>query len=180
MDDSFQQPVTLTCPKCRQEKGVEDFPSNGGRVRTNECRACLAKWSRDYYHSSPERRAASLAKNRAYREANWEQRRADKARWDQENLEPNRHKARMKNYGVTPEQYEQMLAEQGGLCAACGNPETVSSRAGSGPRPLCVDHDHETGAIRGLLCSRCNSALGLLNDDPNRLLMLVDYLKRTT
>lgn len=53
--------------------------------------------------------------------------------------------------GVTDEQYERLLAAQGGGCAICGNPPKT--------RRLHVDHDHKTGAVRGLLCYRCNRFL---------------------
>ena len=54
-------------------------------------------------------------------------------------------------YGITPEQYEQMLNFQNGLCNICLNPPQKNK--------LAIDHDHATGVIRGLLCSRCNQHL---------------------
>lgn len=57
-----------------------------------------------------------------------------------------------KRYGVTAEQFERMVNEQGGACAICG---TIPTR-----RRLDVDHNHETGQVRGLLCMQCNTALG--------------------
>jgi hypothetical protein len=62
-----------------------------------------------------------------------------------------RKPTRAKQLGVTSEQYEAMLAAQGGGCAICGNPPKT--------RRLDVDHDHRTGKVRGLLCHRCNRAL---------------------
>ncbi|MFG1776622.1 endonuclease domain-containing protein [Micromonospora sp. NPDC049048] len=73
-------------------------------------------------------------------------------------------------YGLTPETFDQMLAEQGGKCAACGG--------GSGRRPFQVDHCHQTGRVRGLLCGNCNSALGHARDDRDRLRALIQYLDR--
>jgi hypothetical protein len=62
-----------------------------------------------------------------------------------------------RTYGLEPTDYEEMLTAQGGVCAICeGEP---------GDRPLDVDHDHSTGQVRGLLCHKCNKALGLLNDN---------------
>lgn len=62
-----------------------------------------------------------------------------------------------------------MLEAQGGVCAICRRP--------SDPAPLHVDHDHRTGAIRGLLCSPCNTAIGLLGDDPDRMMAAAAYLR---
>lgn len=57
-------------------------------------------------------------------------------------------------YGIDLDEYERMLAVQGGVCAICDQPEKAKNRL------LCVDHDHQTGVVRGLLCTRCNTALG--------------------
>lgn len=65
-----------------------------------------------------------------------------------------RRRARLKSiYGITPEQYTQMLADQGGGCAICG-------REAWGVRPLAVDHCHESGRVRAILCMTCNRMLG--------------------
>lgn len=71
-------------------------------------------------------------------------------------------------YGLEWSDYLVMEAEQGGVCAACGNPPTA--------RGFDVDHDHGGGAVRGLLCQHCNIALGHLMDDPNRIRSLLAYL----
>ncbi len=80
-------------------------------------------------------------------------------------------------YGLTPAQYEQMFEAQRGLCAICGNPET---RRGSGgqPRRLSVDHDHRTGAVRELLCGRCNSVTWAVEESPEMLDAVRAYLLR--
>lgn len=58
-------------------------------------------------------------------------------------------------YAITPEQYDALYAAQSGLCAICHEPESIEVKKRN-PWTLAVDHDHETGAIRGLLCNRCN------------------------
>jgi hypothetical protein len=90
-----------------------------------------------------------------------------------------RRRAKFKaRYGITPERYDQMSAEQQGLCAICGNSEPgVDKRTGEVMR-LSVDHDHETGRVRGLLCQKCNRAIGLLDDDVDRLKWAIDYLRK--
>ncbi len=74
-------------------------------------------------------------------------------------------------YGITLAEYESMFNAQHGMCAICKLPQE---------RLLVVDHDHNTGHVRGLLCHPCNVALGLFNDSTDRLLIAVDYLKRNT
>lgn len=82
-------------------------------------------------------------------------------------------------YGITVDDYKRMLAEQDGGCALCGstNPAAGSRNYKSATRTAFdVDHDHRTGRVRGLLCTRCNRLVGLANDDPNIARRLVEYL----
>lgn len=73
------------------------------------------------------------------------------------------------NYGLTMDEYKVKLEAQGERCAVCGEyPE----------KRLHVDHDHQTGAVRGLLCEWCNHAIGKARDDPARLRAMADYLER--
>lgn len=79
---------------------------------------------------------------------------------------------RSTRYGLKSGEYEQILAAQDGGCAICGGPPT-----GNHTR-LAVDHDHDTGRVRGLLCGNCNSILGLARDDAERLRAAATYLER--
>jgi Recombination endonuclease VII len=87
-------------------------------------------------------------------------------------------------YGLTPTEFKALQLSQGDQCAICGDtPESSEVVRTSGPhrrtspgRRLGIDHDHESGAIRGLLCSRCNWALGGFRDDPEILLRAIAYL----
>ena len=81
-----------------------------------------------------------------------------------------------KGHGSDPKgmSFDEMLAAQGGQCAACKTDEFV----GPGKRPH-VDHDHKTGAVRGLVCVRCNVILGMAQDDPARLQACIRYLELT-
>lgn len=79
-------------------------------------------------------------------------------------------------YGITQQEYEAKLVEQGRLCRICRKPETAAQ--GGRIRMLSVDHDHESGKIRDLLCSKCNAGLGMFADDPELLLDAYEYLVR--
>lgn len=76
-------------------------------------------------------------------------------------------------YGVCNVKYDEMLVKQHGGCAICGS-KFDNTRF----RKLSIDHDHRTGAVRGLLCSNCNTSLGLMKDSPERLQAAIDYLNR--
>lgn len=90
-------------------------------------------------------------------------------------------------YRITPEQYDALRAVQDYRCGICGVDEADVDLARVGGRPradgqpllkvaLAVDHDHVTGAIRGLLCPCCNAGLGAFGDDPRRLREAIAYL----
>lgn len=81
---------------------------------------------------------------------------------------------KLKNvYGITKEQYDQILKDQGNMCAVCETNEPM----GNGKR-FHVDHDHETNEIRGLLCVRCNLGLGYLQDKVENIEKALTYLKK--
>ena len=94
--------------------------------------------------------------------------------WRETALTKNERVARAKNYhlrrtfGITLDQYNEMLAEQDGTCKVCHKVDTTD---------LAVDHCHSTGKVRGLLCGPCNRALGLAYDDPKLLRALAEYLE---
>jgi len=75
-------------------------------------------------------------------------------------------------YGIDPEKYLQMHEDQQGRCAICGEIPTTK-------RGLHLDHCHETGKVRGLLCHGCNVGIGSLRDDPELLLKAIDYLRES-
>ena len=76
-----------------------------------------------------------------------------------------------KNYGITIDQYEQLLLDQDFTCVICEQKLDLG-------RNTCVDHDHSTGKVRGILCRQCNRTLGLLKDSESLLQNALDYLRR--
>ena len=81
-------------------------------------------------------------------------------------------KSRLKKYDLTKDQYESLVNEQHGRCAICGIRPLFTK--------LVVDHDHNTGKFRGLLCYKCNVGLGFMRDDPEILNGAIMYLRRTS
>ena len=73
----------------------------------------------------------------------------------------------MRAYGLTPGEYDALVVTQNGRCSICG----------CGDERLCVDHDHVTGIVRGLLCRNCNGGIGLLQDNPDLTEKATTYLR---
>jgi hypothetical protein len=86
-------------------------------------------------------------------------------------LRQSRRAFRRKLYGLEIEQYEFLLAQQQDRCAICGSSD-------NGGVALGVDHDHVTGIVRGLLCDKCNQAIGALREDPQLFQKAIAYLRR--
>lgn len=91
----------------------------------------------------------------------------------------------LRNFGITLEQYNTLLAEQGGTCAVCGAlPTDARNHRRGGARRfaqrLVVDHDHVTGKVRGLLCSMCNTGIGALRDEAATVRLALEYLENRT
>lgn len=78
-----------------------------------------------------------------------------------------------RRYGITMAQYRALLLSQGGVCAICRQPERTARN-----RLLTIDHDHTSGHVRGLLCSQCNRAIGLLGDSPEIIEAAASYVRK--
>lgn len=107
--------------------------------------------------------------NRAYYAANRERNLAASRRWAREHPEEVRAYHRRKTYGITPEVYRDLLVGQAGRCLVCGRVPD---------HEMVIDHDHQSGRIRGLLCRTCNGMLGFARDNPVNLRQAADYLER--
>lgn len=92
------------------------------------------------------------------------------------NPDRNRNNAMKRNFGITITEYNLMLVSQKACCAICKNPETQLKKGKL--MQLSIDHDHATGKIRGLLCSNCNRAIGLLKDNVENLRNAISYLNQ--
>jgi hypothetical protein len=132
----------------------------------DELRAKAREYARQYRAKNPEK---CRALDTASRRRNAEKHRALDRQWKKKN----RGKVRLwrvaKKYGLSPEAYLGMFAAQGNACAICREPELR--------RTLCVDHDHKTGRVRGLLCTWCNMIIGTAKDSQTRLRAAVWYLE---
>ena len=143
--------ATKVCRDCREPKPLDQFPlQKGGRLgRHPLCKPCRAAQERRRYERDRERILARKRIDEKYMR---------RARW----------RALERKYGLEQHEYEAMFVAQRGCCAICD----------LRPALLYVDHCHETGRVRGLLCSNCNFAVGELLNDPRLCEAAADYLIR--
>lgn len=117
------------------------------------CQRCYHRWWRSDKGATPRLNARIGVDDTVKGEQTW-----------------SRHKSLKQKYGITGAQYDEMNRSQDGQCAICGGENDDG-------RPLHVDHDHETGDVRGLLCFRCNVMLGYARDDVMVLSSAAEYLR---
>lgn len=149
--------------------GSERKAVNSGPLRAGKTASCGCTWRKPRIPAE-ERAAKRAAYMRGWNERN---RPAVKER-QREWLAKNRGKVRdyyLAQYGLTREEFNTMLADQGGCCAICESPSP-------GPKQWHVDHCHKTGRVRGVLCHHCNIGLGHFRDDANLVASAAEYLRR--
>lgn len=158
----------IKCSTCREAKPLDGYQPAVQRRGCGQCRHCkfLAKRSRE--RSNPEK---YNQKKREYRARKGpEYRREIRYRAKERRPWIERHYNLMNNYGLSLDEYNKMLDSQGGACAICGIKHNTDGKS------LYVDHDHGTGRIRGLLCRKCNTGLGLLGDGIEGIERVMKYL----
>lgn len=177
--------ITKVCVTCGEGKSLGEFgPSKTGRLGTTaKCRSCL----RVYRNA---RRAIRIAQhgdmareqerqgNRRYRKRHRERANEQSQRWRVANPDKRADTVLRHGHGIGLEEYNSMLEAQGGVCGSCGRSETAVDPRTGRIRRLHVDHDHVSGKIRGLLCTKCNMAVGFVEDDPSRARSIAWYLER--
>ncbi len=83
----------------------------------------------------------------------------------------------LRQKGISLESYEELIAKQNNLCLICHREETTRQRKDGTRSPLAIDHCHKTGKIRGLLCRKCNTGIGLFDENIEFLLNAINYLR---
>jgi protein-arginine kinase activator protein McsA len=129
-----------TCSKCKEEKEFEEFSrtGRGEKLRASLCRPCSSKKASEWNKRNPKKRR----------------------------INSRRHKLK-KQYGITPEKYNEMSSLQEGKCAICDRTEK-----------LVVDHNHATGKVRSLLCRLCNSGIGYFKEDVTIMRKAIKYVTK--
>ena len=157
------------CTRCKIEKPLSDFTSEkrGKYGVKSRCKPCEYLRAREYDASHREERRN--AQKKRYQE-NPERRREIWEKWRKGHPEAWRAGHLRRKYGLRDGEYEAIFEAQRGACAICGNTQKG--------KHLAVDHDHTTGAVRGLLCEHCNHLLGYMRDDPATIQSAIDYLAK--
>jgi hypothetical protein len=173
--------VSKVCKKCGIEKPLDQFEKNKTcrEGRTNRCIACHAAYHRGYSEKHKDKIKNYHREHYAKKQGpgyvrKWGRVKSPEelAAYQERKKVRARELALQQSYGVTLEMYATMLATQGGVCAICKKTNGRSSK------PLYIDHDHATGAVRELLCHYCNTLLGNAKDDPARLEQAASYLRK--
>jgi Autographiviridae endonuclease VII len=156
------------CRDCGREKARSEFYRDASRrdgIRSS-CKECERARNHDWYVANRER---SIAAAQAWRQSNPERYEETQARHRARRRSEQRADHLKRTFGLTLDEYDAMLARQEGRCAICRQLPTAG-------KFLHVDHDHATGEVRGLLCVRCNNALGLFRDRIEVLDRAMEYL----
>jgi hypothetical protein len=98
-----------------------------------------------------------------------------RTQWDEELLRAKRAELKCR-YGISFAEYERLFNKQGGLCAICGCPGYHTMYACHRSQKLAIDHCHETGKVRALLCLRCNTTIGKARDNADLLRKMAEYI----
>lgn len=197
--------MKLKCSRCGCLKDQSAFNKNGTTKRGYHywCKDCVRKNQADRYAKNPSKQKESSSKyrskhqhaNKKYRIENKEKEKSRRVKYYNENKEKeklrmaewrarnpdwraNYHKNhpekrkenKLRKYNLTIGEYNELLQKQNGKCAICG---TSGDSKNTFP---CVDHCHNTGIVRGLLCKYCNASLGLMRDDPQLFEKAAQYI----
>jgi hypothetical protein len=131
-----------------------------------------ASENKDYYKNNPDKLAKVKEQRKAWRERNKEYIKSKRIEWkknrtpEQRKIDNKKNRLRAK-YDMSLPEFESLVQQYGGKCGTCGNSEN-----------LCVDHNHATGEVRGILCDSCNLAIGFAKEDVSILSRIISYLKK--
>jgi len=150
------------CNKCKKEFPLDKFAKQGKRGLRAVCKSCWAAYMRNYNAKNSEK----IRENQRL--------------WKLNNHDTYKSSQLKHNFGISLEEYKEMLLAQDFGCAICGKTETIIDPRTGTPRMLAVDHCHETGKVRGLLCFACNSAIGSARHSTEILEEMINYLDKQT
>ena len=175
--------LQLLCSACKGEFPTSSFHKATKTTRGYQykCKTCVSADDKSEYRKTYQR-----VKVAQWRESNPDKRKEQKRRhyekhkdkidqrakdWYENNKERHVNNALLRKYGVTLDQYNLLRAQQDFRCAVCNAHETDVGKQ------MFVDHDHVTGKIRKLLCTKCNVGIGMLQDNPAIMERAATYIR---
>lgn len=172
---AFRESDPKKCINCGKSKPLDEFGYHNrakGQHR-NMCRDCVNAWIREYNKSPDGKKVrADWRKRNEKRIKEWQKiYKNDPEKREQRKVYHKQYW--LKQYGLTVEDYDKLFEDQNGRCAICKSDSFDKRR-----KALAVDHDHVTNKIRGLLCRRCNQAIGAFQDNPDLLRKAATYLEK--
>jgi hypothetical protein len=162
-----------TCTKCNKSKELSEFGKDkcvASGVRA-ECKECMsARLRQKYLSKADEKKQYQIEYRKTHpRDKNRDREYylANKDKWRTPAARQRKFISRLRNYGLTIEDYNTIISSQNNCCAMCKK-----------EKPLCIDHHHVSGKVRGLLCRACNLVIGNVYENPAILLAGIEYLLR--
>lgn len=154
------------CSSCKIEKEITEFSKDKNEKDgyTYNCKVCRNKRYNEWAKNNKEK----------IRERNYQKKEKRKEYYQSDRgIESSRRAHLKRKYNMSLEEYNDILKKQNGICAVCGESENCNRN-----KFLAVDHCHDTNKIRGLLCTNCNRAIGLLKENIETLYKIIEYLKK--
>ena len=150
------------CSKCKELKPMDNFHNDISKrdKKHSQCKSCHSNRIKLKRKTNIEWVRAERIKSKEYRINNSEQFK-----------KTIRNSTLKKKYGINIEQYNEIFKNQGYVCAICGSDKP------RGYGRMCVDHNHLTGKIRGILCQPCNTSIGKMMENPNLIRKLALYVE---
>lgn len=172
--------------KIHGELTLEQTRKDGKQRRCKQCRSESNKRSYQEHREKRIREASIYKEKNRIHYRNWA--REDRKKYPEKySLYAKTHRGKYgvirnireiaRNFGLTVQQYQQMIVDQENKCAICRNLETRKNRSGN-IAALCVDHDHTTNKVRALLCHSCNTGIGKFKDNIDLLQSAITYLRK--
>ena len=163
--------INKKCCVCKEFKPVSEF----GRLKSAKdglswkCKSCRRDSDNKKYSENKDK---MLAERKAWRKNNKDKVKKSHAKYYKSHKKEVKNSMLKSRYGITIDDYNNMFKEQNGKCAICDIHQVALNKS------FCIDHNHETGEVRGLLCSRCNYGLGFFDDSSKNMKSAIRYLKK--
>lgn len=157
------------CGRCKEEKSFDQFGKKGNGYQSY-CIPCRRIKQKEWVAADPSRTEKARQRAKEWSRNNPEKKRQHSLNWKKRNIDSVKEKGFAyhinKTYGLTVEQYDQIFQNQSGCCAICNK-----------NKKLWIDHDHNTGNVRGLLCPSCNTLVGYIETHIDLIEKTVEYIK---